>query len=148
MKILFTILFIIFPYSAIHAQEDKAQLVNDLIADVMTISKADLNAASPIASVNKLATVQADKSIVLTKDNMEKSLEEAKDYKACLITVGDHTVVVVSDFDKRITSGSWKCKMPFGKGYVQKGTMNFKEDYLNNIIGVPDTQKRIMFLFK
>ncbi len=148
MKILFLGLFILCSLSVLRAQDNKAQLVGDFIANVMTIDKGDLNEDSPIASVNQLAFVKADTSIVITKDNMAESLQDAEDYRACLITVGVHTIVLVMDYSIGVSSGSWGCKMPFGKGYVQKGSLNLKEDYINNIIGIPDSQKRMMFLFK
>jgi hypothetical protein len=37
--------------------------------------------------------------------------------------------------------------MPYVEGYVKKGELQPKADYANNIIGLPDTQERIMYLF-
>lgn len=39
--------------------------------------------------------------------------------------------------------------MPFGNGYVKKKLkLSYIEDYINYIIGLPDNQRRILFLFK
>ena len=37
--------------------------------------------------------------------------------------------------------------MPKAEGYIKKGSLNYNNDFANNIIGVPDNQKRIMYLF-
>ncbi len=148
MKLKITCLFFVLFAGISHAQENKAEVVKELIGDLVTIESADLNENSPISSINKLAYEQASKSIVLTKDNIQESLNEAKAYKSVILTVGVHTIVVVNDLLKSKMSGSWGCKMPWGKGYIQKGSLKFKEDFINNIIGIPDTQRRMMFLFK
>ncbi len=147
MKLLMTSLLITISLHALQAQDNKAELVKGLISDVIKVEPGDLNEQSPISSINKLVFAQAEKTISLTKENIEKSIQEAKSYKSCIITVGIHTIVLVSDINNTTFSGSWDCRMPYGKGYVQKGAMNFKEDYINNIIGVPDSQRRMMFLF-
>ncbi|MCW3785306.1 hypothetical protein [Plebeiibacterium sediminum] len=148
MKLLFTGLLILLTIGIVNAQENKAELIKDLTDGVISLEISDLNESSPISSINKLAFEQAAKSIVVTKENMGSSLEEAKAYKSCVITVGVHTIVVVENFSKTVRSGSWGANMPWGKGFIQKGSMNFKEDYINNIIGMPDGQRRMMFLFK
>ncbi len=147
MKILLINALIIFSFGVAHAQENKAELVKELLSGTLDINIEDLNANSPISSINKLAFEKAEKTIALTKDNIKVSLQEAKRYKNCIVTVGVHTIVLITDKNKTIMSGSWGCRMPYGQGYVQKGTLNFKEDNINNIIGVPDTQRRVMFLF-
>ncbi|WP_430822052.1 hypothetical protein [Carboxylicivirga caseinilyticus] len=39
--------------------------------------------------------------------------------------------------------------MPKGKGFIQRSDeMTEKEDYINNIIGTPNAQRRTVFLFK
>ncbi len=148
MKLLFTGLLFFMTIGVVKAQENKAELIKDLTDGVISLEISDLNESSPISSINKLAFDQAAKSIVLTKENIAGSLEEAKSYKACVITVGVHTIVVIENLSKAIKSGSWGCNMPWGKGFIQKGSLNFKEDYINNIIGMPDGQRRMMFLFK
>ena len=56
-------------------------------------------------------------------------------------------IVKVTDMNNKVISGSWCCRIPFGEGYIQKGELTFKLDYLNNIIGIPDSQRRMIFLF-
>lgn len=148
MKTVFTFLFVFGMILSLTAQESKDVTIKEFTEGIVTFSDGDLNVSSPISSFNKIALEQASKSIVLTKENMAASLLEAKKYKACIITVGVYTIVKVSDFSKTIMSGSWGCRVPFGSGYVQKVTLNFKEDYINNIIGVPNSQRRMMFLFE
>ena len=46
-----------------------------------------------------------------------------------------------------IQSGSWGACMPYAKGYIKKGSLIEKEDYINNIIGIPDSQLRKVYLF-
>jgi len=143
-----TSLLIICLFTIFSAQsQTKDMEIKELTAAFLKVNEGDLNPNTPISSLNKLALNQAAKSITLTKDNIVSSLNEAKNYKWCIITVGTHTIVKISDLNKTITSGSWGCKMPYGVGYVQKGSMNKKEDFINNIIGIPDTQRRMMFLF-
>ncbi len=122
--------------------------INDYIAIVMQVDDENEIGNSPLDSIKQYASAKADKSIVLTRINMEEALQNAKTYKSCLITVGKHTVVLVTDFNKEVASGSWGCKMPMGKGYIKRGKISVKEDYINNIIGIPDAQKRMMYLFE
>jgi len=35
-----------------------------------------------------------------------------------------------------------------GEGYVQKSGLTNKNDYLNNIIGIPNSQERKVYFFK
>ena len=147
MKVKITCLLLVLFASIIEAQENKADLIKDLTEGVIEINSSDLNENSPISSINKLAYEQASESIILTKENIKEALNKARSYKNIIITVGVHSIVVVNDINKTKMSGSWGCKMPWGKGYIQKGIMNFKEDYINNIIGIPDAQRRMMFLF-
>ncbi len=148
MKLVFTSLLFVMFLGNIKSQENKADLIKSLTEGLIQVELSDLNESSPISSINKLAYEQASKSVVLTKDNIAESLKEANSYSAFIITVGVHTIVIVKDYSKSRMSGSWGTKMPWGKGYIQKGSLNYKEDYINNLIGIPDTQRRMMFLFK
>lgn len=127
--------------------QSKTQTIKELTSQFLKASEGEISESTPIESVNKLANDQANKIITLSKENIQKSLEQAKEFKYCLITVSGHTIVKVTDLNKTLMSGSWGCKMPFGVGYVQKGILNKKEDFINNIIGIPSSQKRMMYLF-
>jgi len=129
------------------AQEAKDELIRDLTKDFVNYDQDRLSSYLPIDSFNEIAGKQAKKTITLTKENMAEALTEAKEYAHCVITVGSHTLVVVSSFDKMIDSGAWATKVPYGVGYISKGSMQKREDYINNIIGIPDEQTRMMFLF-
>ncbi len=148
MKTIFALLLVTLLSLQIMAQKAKDVTIIEFTKGVVSFQEGELNQHSPIVSFNKIAYAQAAKSIVITKDNLASSLLEAAAYKTCIITVGTHTITKVIDLNKKVRSGSWACKIPYGEGYVQKGELIYKKDYLNNIIGVPDSQRRMMFLFK
>jgi hypothetical protein len=37
--------------------------------------------------------------------------------------------------------------MPKCEGYIKKGKLNYKSNYMNNIIGIPDNQERVAYFF-
>jgi len=102
---------------------------------------------TPIINFKKFANSGADKSITLSKKNIASSLTKAKEYKYCIITVGTHTIVKVLDLKNCKQSGSWGTCMPLAEGYIKKGALKYKKDFINNIIGLPDNQDRTMYLF-
>ncbi len=147
-RIILICFFIAAGLTYVNAQQTKDAVIIELIGDVLTVNSGEISPYSPISSFNKLAGAKADKSIILTKENIQESLNEAQNYGSCFITVGTHTIVRVTNFKASVKSGSWGVNMPYGKGFVQKGDLTTKEGYINNIIGTPDSQRRIMFLFK
>ncbi len=147
MKTITTLLLLTLCIGFTSAQESKDETIKSFLSDIITLKAGDLSAYSPITSFNKIALEKAAKTIVITKENINSSINEAKNYKACVITVDAHTIVKITDFNKTIMSGSWGCRMPYGTGYIQKGSLDLKEDYINNIIGTPGSQRRIMYLF-
>ncbi|MCK4678142.1 MAG: hypothetical protein KAT48_08435 [Bacteroidales bacterium] len=134
-------------FTAINAQDTKANTIKEFLTDVISLENERVSSDTPIKSFNEIAKTKAAKTIIITKENIKESLTEAKDYKYCVITVGLHTIVKVSDFENCIQSGSWGTCMPYAEGYIQKGSLVPQKDYLNNIIGRPDAQERMMFLF-
>lgn len=102
---------------------------------------------TPIISFKKFADTEADKSIILSKKNISSSLTKVKKFKYCIITVGTHTIIKVSDFKNCKQSGAWGTCMPIAEGYIKKGTLKHQNDFINNIIGLPDNQERTMYLF-
>ncbi len=128
--------------------QSNADMLRTFLADVISFENVTLDANRPISKIRQLASMQADTVIILTKENAAESLKTARNYQHCLIFTGSHTIVRVSDWDKCIQSGSWQACMPYGEGYIQRGEMAKKVDYINNIIGIPDSQKRGLFLFK
>lgn len=132
----------------LNAQTSKKELIAQMFSDVMVLSDASIDDQLPIVSINEIAMVKADKAAEVTKDNLSDLLAEAKNYKTVYMTVGKHTIVKITDLNDCQASGAWGTCMPKGEGYVQKGELQAREGYINFIIGIPDSQKRMMFMFK
>lgn len=140
------LLFVVLGFTA--KAQTNAETLQSFLSDVISFEETTLDSNRPMPKIRQMASVQSDTLFVLSKDNASEVFANTSDYKHCLVFTGSHTIVKVTDFNKRIASGSWQCKMPFGVGYIQRGDMTTKEDYINNIIGVPDAQKRVVFFFK
>lgn len=152
-KILFFTLLLIITVSCGDEKSKKEdQLkVHPLLAvldDVTVLKDQTVAGKNPIVSFNAFGKAQADKTITITKSNIKTALEEAKNYSHAIITVKDHTIVKIKDLNNCKNSGVWATCIPFAEGYIKKGSLNYKEDYANNIIGRPDAQERLLFLFK
>ncbi len=148
MKTTITFLLALIFASGVFAQ-DKAETLKTFLSGVMTINPATLDKGEPLISVAALADSLADQSMQLTKDNIGEALKEAANYANTIIIVHPHTIVRITDLNDCRQSGAWKTCMPMGKGYIQKqGTLHEKQDYINNIIGVPDGQSRTIYFFK
>lgn len=107
----------------------------------------DFDSKTPITDYAKEAEEKATDKDAFTKDNIEEVLTKAKDYKTSIIIVEDHTIVKISNMEDCKASGSWGACMPMGKGYIKRGDLVAKKDYINNIIGTPDNQNRIIYYF-
>jgi len=142
------ILFLSGGTAIVNAQDTKAATIKEFLKDVISLENEKVSTVAPIKSFNEIAKTKAAKTITLTKENAKESMAEIKNYKNCVITVGRHTIVKVTDAEKCVNSGAWGASMPYGEGYIQKGVLTPQKDYINNIIGIPDTQERLMFLFK
>lgn len=103
---------------------------------------------NPIEVFLSQAQKEADESIELSKSNMEQALYKAKSFEYCFVVVDNHTIVKIDDLENCRKSGSWGACMPYAEGYIQKGKLIPQSDYINNIIGRPDLQQRVMFLFQ
>ncbi len=151
-----SILFIFITALVISCVDEKAKKKEKLAAspilafldDVNTLENKDITGKTPIISFKESAKANADKTIIITKENIKSALLTAKEYKHAVIIVENHTVVKITDLNNCKDSGSWAACIPFAEGYIKKGTLNYKKDYANNIIGRPDTQERILYLFK
>lgn len=102
---------------------------------------------NPIVSFSNLADDFSSKTISLNKNNIVSALVEAKKYSHGVIVVENHTIVKLISFDDCQKSGSWGVCMPKGEGFIKKGNLNYKSDYINNIIGTPSSKKVTLFLF-
>ncbi|MDG2369205.1 MAG: hypothetical protein P8M12_01050 [Flavobacteriales bacterium] len=119
--------------------------VSLFLADVNSLL-SDTN-KNPIVSFTELATEMAEGSIELNKDNIATALEEVKDHYSGVIVVENHTIVKLTSLEDCQKSGSWGACMPKGEGFIKKGELNYKSDYINNIIGIPSSKKVTLYLF-
>ena len=130
----------------IATNKEKPNTVSLFLADVQSIL-LDTN-KNPIVTFSELAKDISEKNIRLKKNNIASALEEAKKYSNGVIVVENHTIVKLISFDDCQKSGSWGVCMPKGEGFIKKGNLNYKSDYLNNIIGIPSSKNVTLFLFK
>jgi len=114
------------------------------LIDIKSLEKD--TSANPIETFKTKATNLATEVIKLNKDNIKDALTKAKDFKNVVITVDNHTIVKLDVNDCK-PSGAWSACMPKAKGYIKKGDLAYQNDYANHIIGLPDDQERLMFLF-
>ena len=147
MKNLIIILLVACSLSS-HAQNTKTAVLKQFISDIFTLDDSKLNQQQPIISINEIAQTKASKTFEIDRESISKALIEAKNYKHCLIIVDGHTLIRVVNFKDNSPSGAWHTAMPLSKAYIQKaGVLHEKKDYLKNLIGRPDSQVRMMYLF-
>lgn len=104
----------------------------------------------PIQRFKEEATKKASTIIDFNKDNLGSILKEASgSAKTYVFLVADHTLVKLTDINNTKRSGSWGLAMPLVSGYIKKKTegMVYQEDYMNQLIGIPDGQTRIVYIF-
>jgi len=138
----------IFTVSVFGQEQSKTELLKTFLTGILTLQDGEINKAEPLIDVKILAESKADKKIELAKDNIQPALAETGNYKNALIIVGMHTIVKITDSKNCKQSGAWAAFMPFGNGLIQKsGAFVSKQDYINNLIGIPDGQERVLYLF-
>ena len=125
--------------------KENPNTVSLFLADVQSLL-LDTN-KNPIVAFSELAKGISEKKISLNKNNISNALEEAKEYSNGVIVVENHTIVKLISFSDCQQSGSWGVCMPKGEGFIKKGSLNYKSDYINNIIGTPSSKKVTLFLF-
>ena len=150
MKQILTIITGMLMFATINAQEQtKAETLKTFLSGVLTFQAEEINQHEPLITIRELAASDADKTIRLSKDNIGTSLDELGNYSDAIIIVGKHTIARITDADDCQQSGAWDACMPKGKGFVQKqGKLIEHDNYINFIIGVPDSQERTLYLFK
>lgn len=150
MKQILTLIAGMMLFATLNAQEQsKAEVLKTFLDGVITFQADEINQHEPLISIRELASDKAAKTIQLSKDNIGTSLDELGNYPNAIIIVGKHTIVSITDADDCQQSGAWDTCMPKGKGFVQKqGKLIEHENYINYIIGVPDSQERTLYLFK
>lgn len=148
MKKFIILLTIAFTLSS-QAQETKTKVLKEFLSDIINFDGKVFNEAQPITSFKQLAQDNAAEIIKITHKNIKLALSEAKRFRHCLIIVENHTLIRIVDYEDCSPSNCWAACMPLSRAYIQKaGLLNEKNDYLNNVLGCPDTQKRMIYLFK
>ena len=145
----FTIVLIMACTLSSQAQNTKITILKQFLSDVINFDGKAFNEEQPIISMSELAQDNASEIIEITRENIKLALNEAKSFKHCLIIVEHHTITRIIDHEDCSPSGCWHACMPLSKAYIQRnGILEEKRDYLKNLIGRPDSQKRTMYLFK
>src|SRR5690606_9727653 len=75
--LLWAMAFFVLQFS--NAQDDAAK-VQELLTGAINFNDTDLSGETPIQSVNRIASQQADTSLVLSKENIESVLSTSKEY--------------------------------------------------------------------
>ena len=126
-------------------EKKQDNIVSKFLSDVKSL-ETDTN-TNPIVAFKELAEKIAEDKIILSKKNIKKVLIKSKEFSNCVIITGKHTIVKIISFDNCQQSGSWKACMPTVEGYIKKGKLNYKKDFMNNVIGIPDKQERVAYFF-
>lgn len=121
-------------------------IVGEFLQNTDILENAEVK--NPIASFSELADDQAIDKMDLDKKSIADLLEKAKEFSHTVIIVEDHTIVKITDLSDCTKSTSWGACMPLCEGFIKKGDLIKKVDYLNNIIGLPDGQKRTAYFFE
>ena len=154
MNIIYKIAILFFASSLIIGCDSKTNFevdgnVNNVVSNFLSEVKSlesDTN-INPIIAFKELADEISDTKMVISKKNIKKVLIKSKKYSNCVIITGNHTIVKIISFDNCQPSGSWKACMPLVEGYIKKGKLNYKKDFMNNVIGAPDKQERVAYFF-
>lgn len=149
MKQILSIISGILMIAALNAQEQsKAETLKTFLDGLITVQADEINQHEPLVTIREMASSGADKTIQLTRENIGTSLNELDDYSDAIIIVGKHTIARITNTDDCRQSGAWGACMPMGNGFVQKqGQLISHDNYINFIIGVPDSQERTLYLF-
>lgn len=121
-------------------------IVNDFLKNTKSIDQT--SSKQPIVDFKSHADKQSAQKMTFNKNSFSEVLSTAKKFKTLVIVVGDHTIVKVKDVNNCNDSASWGACMPYGEGYIKKGSLIYDENYINYIIGTPDGQERIAYFFK
>jgi hypothetical protein len=143
------LIFLALTFTATKAQGNVEQ-IKELLTGIVNFEGSTITENQTIHNVSRIASQQADTMLFITDKNIAQILAYSKSYSHGIITVGQHTIVKIDDWDNCQQSGAWKTCMPYGKGFIKQkeGELKSINDYINNIIGIPDSQRRTLFLFK
>ena len=132
--------------SSTETESSSPKMVSNFLKDTRSLDR--IESKNIILDFATEAKAVADFKMDINAKSMADFLTEGKKYNHGIIIVGNHTIVRIDDFEKCEPSSSWAACMPFGEGYIKKGDLEFKKEYINNIIGRPDKQERVGYLFK
>lgn len=139
---------IFFAVNLFGQEPSKTETLKTFLSGIISYQDSDVNNSEPLIDIKIMADSKAAKIIELNKENIQSALAETGNYKSAIIIVGKHTIVKITDAKNCKQSGAWAACMPYGSGLIQKsGTFTAREDYINNIMGIPDAQPRILYLF-
>ena len=102
---------------------------------------------NPIESFVAGADILAVESYNLEEGNAKLMMTKVAEFKAAVVVVDNHTIALVTNNEECRTSLTWGTCMYYSRGYIKKGEMIYTEDFLNNMIGKPDDQKRTIYFF-
>lgn len=149
MKKIILIILFAFALPSILCASEKSKMLKEFVKKVIVIDENQISGAEPLVKLQSILAEKADKTITIDKENIQAALTEAKSYTKNIVIVGKHTIAIVEDLADCKSSGSWGACMPMSKALTQKsGSLSEKSDYINNLIGIPDTQIRTMYFFK
>lgn len=121
--------------------------IKQALLDISLLEKETIGGTKPLQAFLDFANSNADKEIEIDKENIGEALKTAQKYEHAFIAVASHTLVNIASFEDCSPSKAWGTCMPKGSGYIKKGELVKQSDYINNIIGIPDNQKRKLYLF-
>ena len=125
--------------------KERSPLVSRFLIDVSVLRRVE--EGNPISLFQELATEDAARIMNLTANNIEDVLSAASEYRHCVLTTENHTIVKITSLEDCVQSGSWGACMPMVQGYIKKGDLIFREGYMNNVIGKVDEQVRTAYFF-
>ncbi len=124
------------------------QPIAEFLTNPKILTKVEISTKKPIQQFRDFAEISASKRISINKANINESFDEAQNYNFCIVLVANHTLVKVEDFKTCTPSASWGVCMPKVSGYIKKRQLQYQNDFMNNVIGLPDNQERYMYLFE
>ncbi|TCO10734.1 hypothetical protein [Natronoflexus pectinivorans] len=146
-KMISLLVVVVIAISTMNAQSE-AEKLKALLDGILDLSEATITENTTVPVISQLAAQQAETTIELTKENISEAFTTGMDYANALIIVGQHTIVKITNWSDCVASGAWDACMPKGEGLIRRGSYTERNDYINNIIGVPDAQTRTLYLFK
>jgi hypothetical protein len=148
MKTLLLVAVLLLTFLSFLDAQSNSEKITNLVSGIINVGETAIPESSAIAAISQLAAEQAETTIEFNKENVVEAFSKGQDYSKAIIIVNQHTIVKITNWADCIASGAWETCMPKGEGFVSSGGLTAKNDYINNIIGTSENQKRILYLFK